>query len=107
MRAAYAAAVKVCVRGNGGWQGMGKWARSQAERAYMREMGARIRAAREERGWSRWELGAAVDLSYRAVSYYEQGTNAPTPFVLDRIAHALDVKLAWLMKCAGTRKGEQ
>jgi transcriptional regulator with XRE-family HTH domain len=58
-------------------------------------VGARVREAREDLGWSRRELARRVDLSYTAVAYIERGIYAPNALNLARIAEATGQEPGW------------
>jgi ribosome-binding protein aMBF1 (putative translation factor) len=58
------------------------------------ELGAAVRGLREERGWSQTQLAQAAGMTQSAVARFEAGGTVPTLPVLERLAHALDVKLA-------------
>lgn len=53
--------------------------------------GARLRAMRTERGWSRGRLAARIDASLPTIAGYERGQHTPPPPVLRRLADALGV----------------
>lgn len=57
------------------------------------ELGASVRALREQKGWSQTELARAARMTQSAVARFEAGGTIPTLPVLDRLAHALDAEL--------------
>jgi transcriptional regulator with XRE-family HTH domain len=59
--------------------------------------GARIRALREEAGWSQRRLGEEAGLSHGAVSFAETGQRNITLPVLERVAEALGTDVASLL----------
>ena len=59
--------------------------------------GARIRALREEAGWSQRRLGEEAGLSSGAVSFAETGQRNITLPVLERVAEALGTDVASLL----------
>jgi ribosome-binding protein aMBF1 (putative translation factor) len=58
------------------------------------ELGRAVRELRERRGWSQAELAEAASMTQSAVARFEAGGTVPTLPVLERLARALDVKLA-------------
>lgn len=56
-------------------------------------VGARIRALREERGWSIRELAEKSGLAMNTLSLIENAKTSPSVSTLQQIAHALDVPL--------------
>lgn len=62
----------------------------------------RLREAREERGWTRYELaeiarlGTCPDNAQAHVWYLEAAKFQPTMLTLCKLAEALDVSLDWL-----------
>jgi transcriptional regulator with XRE-family HTH domain len=67
-------------------------------------IGERVRARREERGWTQAELGKRVgthlgqgDWSRQVISSTEQGRRAFTAAELVTLAHVLDVSVSYLM----------
>jgi transcriptional regulator with XRE-family HTH domain len=65
---------------------------NKARRAY--ELGARVRALREQRGWSQAELAKRVGISTADMARFEGGGAIPTLPILDRVADALDMRLS-------------
>jgi transcriptional regulator with XRE-family HTH domain len=59
--------------------------------------GARIRALREEAGWSQRRLGEEAGLSHGGVSFAETGQRNITLPVLERVAEALGTDVASLL----------
>ena len=62
-----------------------------------RDIGARIRAAREEQGWTQDQLAAAVGVSRSAVAQWETGRAGQVTTNLTRVASALGVGVEHLM----------
>jgi transcriptional regulator with XRE-family HTH domain len=58
-------------------------------------IGARVREAREELGWSQRELARRAGLSCMALSYIERGKVPPTSLNLARIAEATGQEPGW------------
>lgn len=68
----------------------------------MTTVGARVKDARERRGWTRTRLGKIVGVSGSAIGQIEAGqTKMPNPHNLFRIAHALGVDPEWLITGQG------
>jgi len=61
------------------------------------EIGARIRTAREEQGWTQDQLAAAVGVSRSAVAQWETGRAGQVTTNLTRIASVLSVGVEYLM----------
>ena len=62
-----------------------------------REIGARIRAARQEQGWTQDELAAAVGVSRSAVAQWETGRAGQVTANLTRVATVLGTGVEHLM----------
>jgi transcriptional regulator with XRE-family HTH domain len=62
-----------------------------------REIGARIRVAREEQDWTQDQLAAAVGVSRSAVAQWETGRAGQVTANLTRVAAALGVGVEHLM----------
>lgn len=62
----------------------------------MRELGRRIREARERRGLSQYEFADLISRDQRAVSEYELGKRKIAATDLAVLAKALDVPLSYL-----------
>ena len=56
-----------------------------------REIGARVRRARKERGLTQTQLGESLNVSFQQVQKYERGTNRISSSALILIARVLDV----------------
>jgi DNA-binding transcriptional regulator YiaG len=56
---------------------------------WVRLIGARIRAAREERGLSRFELARASGISFASIASWETGRAAPAAIKLFQLGLAL------------------
>ncbi|RKN45097.1 helix-turn-helix domain-containing protein [Streptomyces hoynatensis] len=63
----------------------------------MAELGARIRAERQARGWALERLAEASGVSRSMVSEVERGTKTPSVLVLDGLATALGTSIARLL----------
>lgn len=57
------------------------------------ELGAAVRALREQKGWSQTQLARAASMTQPAIARFEAGGTVPTLPVLQRLAHALDADL--------------
>ena len=68
-------------------------------------VGARIRVLRQQKGWTQEELGARADLDFTTVGGAERGTKSLSLNSLARIAQALEVDLAWLVRGQETTAG--
>jgi transcriptional regulator with XRE-family HTH domain len=53
-----------------------------------------VRELRERHGWSQTQLAQAAGMTQSAVARFEAGGTVPTLPVLERLAQALDVRLA-------------
>jgi|KBSMisStandDraft_5_1062788.scaffolds.fasta_scaffold604124_1 transcriptional regulator with XRE-family HTH domain len=62
-----------------------------------RDIGARIRTAREEQGWTQDQLAEAVGVSRSAVAQWETGRAGQVTTNLTRVAEALGVGVEHLM----------
>lgn len=60
------------------------------------EVGRRIRAAREARGWSQETLAHEAELTMTYLSQVERGTRNPTVAALFYLCRALGISLAQL-----------
>jgi ribosome-binding protein aMBF1 (putative translation factor) len=58
------------------------------------ELGRAVRNLRERQGWSQTQLAQTAGMTQSAVARFEAGGTVPTLPVLERLAHALDAKLA-------------
>lgn len=58
------------------------------------QLGAKVRTAREQHGWSRAELAKRVGMPTSELARFETGGALPALPVLDRIARALDLRLS-------------
>lgn len=76
--------------------------RKRRDQAVLRQVGARIAAARVAGGWTQQALAEAVGLSEAVVvSRIEQGSRGVTLDTLLQIAKALDVPVGSLLDSAG------
>ena len=62
-----------------------------------RDIGARIRTAREEQGWTQDQLAEAVGVSRSAVAQWETGRAGQVTTNLTRVASTLGVGVEYLM----------
>lgn len=62
-----------------------------------RDIGARIRTAREDQGWTQDQLAEAVGVSRSAVAQWETGRAGQVTTNLTRVAGALGVGVEYLM----------
>src|SRR5271165_888090 len=72
-----------------------------------RDIGARIRTAREDLGWTQDQLAAEVGVSRSAVAQWETGRAGQVTTNLTRIAAVLDVGLDHLMQGTDRRAPPQ
>tara|TARA_R110001606_G_scaffold30173_4_gene93524 strand:+ start:139 stop:348 length:210 start_codon:yes stop_codon:yes gene_type:complete len=63
-----------------------------------KKFGKRLRALREEHGWSQEEFADRAGLHRTYVSAVERGVRNPTLSVLERLAKALGVSMAELVQ---------
>jgi transcriptional regulator with XRE-family HTH domain len=57
------------------------------------ELGATVRAMREQRGWTQVRLAEAAGMTQSALARFEAGGTVPTLALLERIAHAFHAEL--------------
>jgi transcriptional regulator with XRE-family HTH domain len=69
---------------------------SPGERADNSGLGARMRRRRRDLAWTQTELAEKVGTSQAVIQKIENGKSL-RPRILEDLARALDVKLAWLM----------
>src|SRR5579864_5221486 len=72
-----------------------------------RDIGARIRTAREEHGWTQDQLAEAVGVSRSAVAQWETGRAGQVTTNLTRVASTLGVGVEYLMYGRDSRAGGQ
>lgn len=63
-----------------------------------RHLGARLREARLQRGWSQELLADALGISFQQVQKYERAANRVAASRLWQIALALDLPVAWFFE---------
>ena len=63
--------------------------------------GKRIRLARQMRRMSQTELADRIGYSYKAVSAWETGVNAPTGDAIRELCRAMGVSADWLLDVKG------
>ena len=73
------------------------WLTYNAEMSDTRAIGSRIRAARQDQGWTQDELAAAVGVSRSAVAQWETGRAGQVTANLTRVAAALGTGVEHLM----------
>jgi len=61
------------------------------------ELGARIRKAREARGWNQADLAAKLQVAATTITRYESGERNPDPCTLRKLADQLDVSADFLL----------
>ena len=69
-------------------------------------VGARIRALRQQRGWTQEELGGRADLDFTTIGGAERGEKSLSLKSLARVADALGVDLAWLVRQQQSETGQ-
>ncbi|MFI9358828.1 helix-turn-helix domain-containing protein [Streptomyces lydicus] len=69
---------------------------SSATQQFVTRIGGRIRALRQQRGWSVQRLAEASELSRRMLTQIELGQANPSLATVDRVARALDTDFAAL-----------
>ncbi|GAA4428915.1 helix-turn-helix domain-containing protein [Actinokineospora soli] len=62
-----------------------------------RQLGAQVRALREQRGWTQDQLAHAAAMTQPGVARFEAGGTVPTLQVIERLAEALDAELLVLL----------
>jgi transcriptional regulator with XRE-family HTH domain len=63
-----------------------------------KRLGINLRRAREERGWSQEEFADRAGIHRTYVSDIERGARNPTILIVEKLASALDVGTAALLK---------
>ena len=69
-------------------------------------VGARIRALRQQKGWTQEELGGRADLDFTTIGGAERGEKSLSLKSLARVADALGVDLAWLVRRQESETGQ-
>lgn len=59
----------------------------------MRELGNKLRAAREAKGWTQAELAAVIGMSRKTINTVENGIFIPSTVVALKLAAALDLRV--------------
>jgi len=59
-------------------------------------LGARLRIARERKGWTQQQVGTAVGITRAAVARFEGGAAMPMVQTCAELARVLDVRAGWL-----------
>jgi DNA-binding XRE family transcriptional regulator len=62
------------------------------------ELGMRVRAMREERGWSQRDLAKLTGMTQPSIARFEAGGTNPTLPILERIANAFDTTVSVELK---------
>jgi len=68
-------------------------------------IGARVRALRQQKGWTQEELGGRADLDFTTIGGAERGEKSLSLKSLARVAEALEIDLAWLVRSAQSKTG--
>ena len=71
--------------------------KSEADQKKDREIGLRIRQAREQKGYKQDELGPMIGLSANAAAQWETGRVRPSVKNLEKLAPVLGTSVSWLM----------
>jgi len=61
-------------------------------------LGARLRALRQQRGWTQEALGERAGISYKFIGEIERGVGNPTLDSIDQIAKAFGLDIALLLQ---------
>jgi len=69
-------------------------------------VGARIRALRQQKGWTQEELGGRADLDFTTVGGAERGEKSLSLKSLVRVAEALGVDVAYVVRQGESATGE-
>jgi transcriptional regulator with XRE-family HTH domain len=69
-------------------------------------VGARIRALRQQKGWTQEELGGRAELDFTTIGGAEPGEKSLSLRSLVRVAEALGVDVAWLVRQSESATGE-
>ena len=64
---------------------------------FCRELGERIRTAREALNLERKDVAASLGVSFHALGYYERGSREPSPYTLARLSEILGRSPNWLL----------
>jgi len=59
----------------------------------MRELGNKLRAARDAKGWTQAELAAAIGMSRKTINTVENGVFIPSTVVALKLSKALGVRV--------------
>ncbi len=71
--------------------------KSETDQKKDREIGLRIRQAREQKGYKQDELGPMIGLSSGAAAQWETGRVRPSIKNLEKLAPVLGTSVSWLM----------
>ncbi len=69
----------------------------QSDQSYLKQIGERIKRAREEIGYSQRELGDALCLSDRTVSAYEVGRAQPSLKILQELGRVTHQPISYFL----------
>ncbi len=69
-------------------------------------IGARIRTLRQQKGWTQEELGGRSELDFTTIGGAERGEKSVSLNSLQRVAGALEVSIAWLVREEQNATGE-
>jgi len=64
----------------------------------LKEIGKRVKAARNEKGISQAQLAAALHISVPYISHIEQGKQAMSVLTLSKICEELEVSADWILR---------
>jgi len=67
------------------------------EKAYRKQFGLAVRAAREQAGWTQRELAESAEIAEKYLSRIELGISTPSAFVAYRLAKALKLEASSLV----------
>ncbi len=82
--------------------------RTPEEIAALQRLGARIRARRKAKGWSVLQLATKAGISFEHIHTLERGgKHKPRDYTLRRIAKALGVSVATLLRDNGNGNGRK
>ena len=73
-------------------------AMSPEQYEFVKAIGERVFEARQSKGWSREKLGRETELSHQTIVRIEGASRMANLDTLQKVAHALGVSLAYLLK---------
>ena len=71
---------------------------SKEDEQFLKALGMRIRAIRQEKGLAQVELADLIDMEKPNMNRLERGGTNPTILTLKRVCTALDITLDYLLK---------